>query len=186
MKLLWEFKSIEWDENSDCIEHTIAGKSFCALMELCFEQADYFSMGAAPWKNAKDSRLEQALQSFLIQEIRTETWFCYSGTEPPLLEKVYLATQDAKQALLQYINHLFLWSDDHSPVPTLEDLCFYQGDTLFFGTVTHERICYAHILTEQFGAQLKRLGQWDEGVENKLAELSLNKFRFSPYREITR
>lgn len=58
----------------------------------------------------------------------------------------------------------------------LMDLCFFKGDELFLGTVTHERMCYAHILSKQFGEELRRLGDWEDGSDNNFARLDLSGF----------
>lgn len=58
----------------------------------------------------------------------------------------------------------------------LMDLCFFKGDELFLGTVTHERMCYAHILSKQFGEELRCLGDWEDGSDNDFARLDLSGF----------
>lgn len=47
---------------------------------------------------------------------------------------------------------------------------------MFLGTVTHERMCYAHILSKQFGEELRRLGDWEDGSDNDFARLDLSGF----------
>ena len=60
---------------------------------------------------------------------------------------------------------------------SLEDLCFFRDQELFFGTLSHEFMCYAHVLSPEFGAQLKTLGTWEEEEpQNSLASLNLDDF----------
>lgn len=175
MNPVWRFKSVEWNENGTNVELTISGKQFAKLMDLCFEQADTFSFCAARWANAKDRRLENALKGFKTGEIHTNHWFCYGITHPDLKVDLYRAADEAKEIILQYIEDLFL-SGDENNLYTLEDLCFFKGDELFLGTVTHERMCYAHILSKQFGEELRRLGDWEDGSDNNFARLDLSCF----------
>ena len=42
----------------------------------------------------------------------------------------------------------------------MEDPCFFRGNEMFFETITHERECYVHIFSEEFGAKLRELGDW--------------------------
>lgn len=176
---VWYFQSEEWDADDRCIEHTIEGKDFQKLMDLCFDMADVFSFGLAGWTYAKDKRLENTLQKFQVDTIQTNRWFCYMGTSPGLSINLYRAAEEAKNAILQYINHLFLW-DNEKNFCSLEDLCFFRENELFLGTVTHERICYAHILSEEFGNCLKGLGTWkdcsDHRLDHCLAYLNLKSY----------
>lgn len=43
---------------------------------------------------------------------------------------------------------------------TMEDPCFFRGNEMFFETVTHEFLCFVHVLTDEFGAKLRELGEW--------------------------
>ena len=40
----------------------------------------------------------------------------------------------------------------------MEDPCFFRGDEMFFETVTHERDCFVHVFSDEFGAKLRELG----------------------------
>lgn len=41
----------------------------------------------------------------------------------------------------------------------MEDPCFFHGDEMFFETVTHERECFVHVFSSEFGAKLQELGE---------------------------
>lgn len=43
---------------------------------------------------------------------------------------------------------------------TMEDPCFFHGDEMFFETITHEHLCFVHVLSDEFGAKLRELGEW--------------------------
>lgn len=78
-----EFESFVWDEDGCAAERTIAGESFQRLIELCFAQADAFSMNSAPWTHATDRRLARALEPYRVRSFETDSWFCYASTYPP-------------------------------------------------------------------------------------------------------
>ena len=83
----------------------------------------------------------------------------------------------AKETLLRYADNLFLETGDDQNGCSLEDLCFFRDQELFFGTLSHEFMCYAHVLSPEFGAQLKTLGAWEEEEpQNSLASLNLDDF----------
>jgi hypothetical protein len=173
---IWRFKSVDWDENNNYIEYNITGQRFKQLMDLCFGCADCFSMREAPWTYARDKRLALALREFRIREIRADRWFCNRMTEPSMKINLYQATEGAKETVLCFVDNLFLDSGDPKFFSSLEDLCFFKGNDLFFGTVSHEKMCYAHILTADFARQLNCLGEWENGADNALAHLSLSDF----------
>ena len=58
----------------------------------------------------------------------------------------------------------------------MEDPCFFRGDEMFFETVTHERDCFAHVFSDEFGVKLRELGEWvDVSDRSRLPLFSLKK-----------
>ncbi|SHM88004.1 hypothetical protein SAMN02746066_03720 [Anaerosporobacter mobilis DSM 15930] len=43
-----------------------------------------------------------------------------------------------------------------------EDLCFFTGNKLLLGTVSHEDICYVYPPTKEIASQFIKLGNWEE------------------------
>lgn len=179
--LLWQFKDVVWDENDNLLEYTIAGEKFQKLMDLCFAKADTFSMNTGC---VGDKRLEEALQKFRIQTAEKASWFCYAGAYPRLKINLYQATNEARDLILQYIDNLFIEGKEGRNLYSLEDICFYQGDALFFGTVSHEHMCYAQIDSAGFGEELEKLGEWHKNAENDLAYVSLKNLQSDHYKQI--
>ena len=171
---IWRYKSVVWDESGNPVEYNITGQSYKQLIDLCFEHADCFSMAKAPWVYAKDKRLALALRDHRIREVQTNRWF---GYKTPLIKiNLYRVCKEAKESVLRFTDNLFLDSGDPKYFCSLEDLCFFKKDNLFFGTVSHERICSAHILTADFGNMLKCLGDWENESVNSFNHLSLSDF----------
>lgn len=55
----------------------------------------------------------------------------------------------------------------------MEDPCFFQGDEMFFWTLTHEAQCCAWVVDQPFGEKLRELGRWrEEGKTKSLGLLS--------------
>ena len=105
MSSVLHFKNSSYfDDNT---ERTIAGAQFRTLMELCFAQADTFSLLRCGWPGARDGALEQALRPWLVGEYASYGilhWFDRQSREKCYL---YRATQETKEILLQHIHHLF-------------------------------------------------------------------------------
>ena len=168
MRKIWYFQNdpdlpdeINLDDNSLPNPGTIVEEDFRRLMDLCFSQADVFSLTKIHGPYRTDVRLERALQKFQIKHLSVDHWF----------------SRNAKETLLRYADNLFLKTGDDQNGCSLEDLCFFRDQELFFGTLSHEFMCYAHVLSPEFGAQLKTLGAWEEEEpQNSLASLNLDDF----------
>ena len=99
------FQSVVWDDED--YQETMEGEEFRALMELCFERADKFSLLRRDWPGAKDGPLERALRPYRLGE-----YFSYgrlSSFDHEAREKCYLypANEETKAILLAHITHLF-------------------------------------------------------------------------------
>ena len=121
--------------------------------------------------------MPRALQKFQIKHLSVDHWFCYAPSGYLHEVTLYHASRKAKETLLRYADNLFLKTGDDQNGCSLEDLCFFRDQELFFGTLSHEFMCYAHVLSPEFGAQLKTLGAWEEEEpQNSLASLNLDDF----------
>ena len=95
----------------------------------------------------------------------------------PLEVSLYRATEESKAVLLKYFRELFLshpagngaWEYG---VQTLEDLCFFRGDELLLGTVTHEGICHVYPPDEAFETALRCNRYWMSEEDGDRFDLS--------------
>lgn len=180
MEKRWRLK--QWDEKLLDHAQTIMGKNFELLMTLCFNYADCFSLSRKDGLLAKDSELEQALESYKIKEIATDRWFCHLPPErvsfevSPMEICLYPASDETRQILLQYVDSLFFEKDASAYSHTLADLCLFRENELFFGTVSHEKLCSVKELSGRFSEQLFKLGDWEKSEEDPLERLSLTEF----------
>ena len=99
------FQSIIW--NDEDYQETIEGEQFRALMDLCFDRADRFSLLRTNWPGARDGPLEQALQPYRLGEYDSYAVLC--GYDREVREKcyVYPANEETKAIFLAHITHLF-------------------------------------------------------------------------------
>ena len=107
MRNLLTFKNSSYYSKRRKQEPTIAGEAFQALMDLCFDRADCFSLHRCGWEKAWDGTLEQALRPFCLGEYLSYARIQrYDGE---FREKcyVYRASRKAKAIFLQHWTHLF-------------------------------------------------------------------------------
>ncbi len=165
-----------WDEKDELgFPKTICGNDFLAFLELCFQEAAYFSFKKAIWTDATNTTVQKELEPYLIREIDTLNWFGYDLSLAPIEYQkkmkifLYKADRPANEVLGKYFCDIFLsyynngiLSDSNQ---TLEDLCFFTKEKIFVGTVSHENILEVFPTNREFEEKLKMFGQW--GYINK-------------------
>lgn len=113
-----------------------------------------------------DMGMEDSLAPYIQRRFHSQNWFCYEvRPDQPLEITVYRAEDGARDVLSHYVQELFLqrrvngkWEDSDK---TLEDLCFFDRESrLFFGTVTHETLCYIYPPDRAFEEMLSQNQYW--------------------------
>lgn len=161
-----------WDENYELIiPKTICGNKFLSFLELCFQEATYFSFQKAKWTNSTNTSAQKELEPYLLREIDTLKWFGYDYSLAPIeyrkKMKVYLykADRQAKDILGKYFSDIFLRYYNNGILSdynqTLEDLCFFTKEKIFVGTVSHENILEVFPTSNEFEKNLKMFGEWN-------------------------
>lgn len=161
---------ITWNEKNNNEPNTICGKNYEEFLTLCFNAATTFTFTFTQWGDTCTD-LQDELQPFFIREFYTKTWFGYDYTFAPkgderdmqILE--YKATAEAKAILQKYMYDIFMQTYHngalHSNVQTLEDLCFFQGNKLLAGTVTHEYMLAVIPRSAEMHAYVENNNQWE-------------------------
>lgn len=156
-------------------DKTIQGAALEVLWDACFDHADVFSLCTAIWTQATDDALEKALALYRLRSFRTARWFCHFSTEPFLEVSVYAANEETRRIVKQHVHDLYFNLSRNRGLHTREDICFFKENRLFFGTVSHEGICMAEPLTQEFFALLQNFGMWSNN-EDGFARIDLADF----------
>lgn len=152
------------------LKNNIEGEKYRQLINICFDLSTYFSF-TKPTFYTKDKIYKKFLydlNTYYNQTFFTSHWFCYYVPESTPLE-VYLfnADNDIKHVLMKYFDNLFqqersldgTWGNVKN-LP--QDLCFFMGNKLLLGTVSHENICYVYPPTKEIANQFLQLGNWTD------------------------
>lgn len=155
------------------LKSNIVGKDFARQISACFNFADTFSLTKNGWlkscEHEKSTQLLRLLNPYHIETLHTNHWFCYyvpKGSE----KEVYLfrTTPEARDIILSTYNRIFhdgvLWKEP-------EDLCFFKGGKLIFGSVSHENICFVY--DDVLGKQLQSYGVWEQIPDEKEEQILL-------------
>lgn len=166
------YKLKVWDEEDELgLPKTIGGNEFLNFLELCFQEATYFSLNKAVWENSTNANVEKELKPFLVKTLDTLKWFGYDFSLAPEEDRrkmrvnIYGAEKVVKDILYKYFSDIFLRTFNNGVLSnssqTLEDLCFLTTEEIFVGTVSHEYILEVFPPNEKFEQTLKQFGQWN-------------------------
>ena len=156
-------------------DRTINGAMLARLWDACFDHADAFTLCTAIWTQATNDALRTALERYEIRSFHTARWFCHFSTEPFLQVHVYPANEETRRIIKQQVTDLYFDLSRNKNLHTLEDLCFFKENQLFFGTVSHESICMAQPPAQEFAELLENFGMWQNKTD-RLAQLDLSEF----------
>ncbi len=144
---------------------------FKQLLQVCFDEADSFSLSKVSTPTYSCS-IEDMLASYLKQTIQTEKWFAYNGAAP-LIEMIYTAEPETQDIIANCYRDIFLQKKGKVPKKkyeqigqtflypsVLEDICFFKDKQMIFGTLSHEYICVARSISQDFEEKLLSLAPW--------------------------
>ncbi len=152
------------------LKKNLEKKSFNQVLNLCFELSTHFSFTnhKAGISDNDYAEFLQELQQFYVRTISTHHWFCFY-VEPTESFTILLfnAEDGAKSIIKKYFDNLFLHEriadGTLGNVKNLpEDMCFFVGDQLLLGTVSHEHMCYVYPPSEHVYSEFKKIGKWNE------------------------
>lgn len=132
------------------------GAQFRRILRLCFRYADSFTLTELRMPNTVPplkSDLQKELRPFLRTDLEVRSWFITPKMNPPRHIFLYRADPDALPVLERY-THSLSGLGYRMPEENLEDLCFFSGDTLFFGTLSPDGFCGVYPPTDGFEKEL--------------------------------
>lgn len=174
---------ITWNEDISLeTPQTIRGEKFHYFLELCFSQADYFSLKTAEWATSNEGNARSELQPFLLKQFVTPKWFGYDLTLAPpnarntIEIQIYRATTESKNILLKYFSDVFLNEENNGElvesVQNIEDICFFTTEYIVATSVSHAELLLVNPDAKKIVEQLDHFGKWRYN-ENDRLDLSL-------------
>lgn len=151
----------------------LSGNSFSSIIELCFSKATAFSLRQSNTLPTYPCFIEERLSPYVLATYKVRQWFAWTGGE--YNEILYKVTPQTMEIILLYFNDIFLHNRKKIPKKnkeqigktflypsSLEDLCFFRKNIMFFGTLSHEYICATKPLDEIFEKSLYILASWEK------------------------
>ena len=142
--------------------HNLEGDELVRLFNLCFEYADYFAVADNQtfFEKQKYIDFDFDLKDYHIMSYTTTNWFCYFNKE--FFIDVYRACEKSKEILLKYWSNLFV-KDNIYDIPGFpEDICFFKGNNIFLGTLSHENMCSFFTADKEMEDKFKSICDWRE------------------------
>ena len=167
-------------------DSNIRKEAFENVIDLCFNFADHFTLSDAYYGSGYMSihELTPYLEPFVVHSFRTAHAFLnptYKIDEDEKLVPaantsitVYKADRRAKQIILDVSDNIYLETEEFDWFnPELnkvvkrttfhgEDLCFFAGDNLLLGTLSHEYECILYPFSTDILAQFQKYATWVE------------------------
>jgi hypothetical protein len=164
---------------SDNIELNV----FTEMLTIAFDNADYFSLtkNSCCRKSSDKCPVALELDPYLIQQFKTTHWHSYYVTkENPLLINIYKTNASTKQILSHSFDNLFLLNKEGFLDGYFEDICFFKGEELFIGSVSHESICNLYLKdNSSFYDDILSLAKWALCTENEISHLQREKIQLN-------
>ena len=158
-------------------DRQFTGQEFLRTMRLCFRYADAFTLTELRLRGTPlKTDLQKELRPFLLRDFEARSWLITPKMNPPCRIFLYRADPDALSVLERYAHHL-VGRGYRIPEENLEDICFFSGETLFFGTLTWERFCGIYPPTEGFEKELLSIRDDWHRAEKAIKPLSLRHYR---------
>lgn len=153
------------------------GQEFLRTLRLCFRYADCFTLTELCLRDTPlKTDLQKELRPFLIRDFEARSWFITPKMDPPCHIFLYKADTDALPVLEQYTHSLFRL-DYRIPEENLEDICFFSGETLFFGTLSRDGCCGVYPPTDGFEMELLSIRDDWRRAEKAVKPLSLRHYK---------
>ncbi len=150
-------------------------EGFTQFLKVCFAHADRFSLAKFPPTDYDivPNGAEVLLKPYEIQTLTPDRWYGYPRYGRRMVQTIYQAVPESLDILLQCYQDVFLQKRNRVPkvsvdtvgfrskwVSILEDLCFWQGQTMLLGTVSHEYICSTNRIDDTFADALCQVADW--------------------------
>jgi len=153
----------------------IQKENFQAFLRICFSHSTCFTLSKVipPGYELIPNAPEAQLAPYLIKTISPESWYGYGQISENMVQCVYPANGESMQILCGSYEDIFLvrrkrlkkvpvdtvgWRPKR--VSTLENLCFFSGEKMIVGTLSHEYICSTNFINEEFAGELMKVGNW--------------------------
>lgn len=136
-------------------DDNIIGENFKHFLLYYLQSSTYFSVTVV-----EENRILPELNDYLQQSFETTLWYRYKIYGAPLAIMLYRSSPALLEELMKYFDCLF-------PAHTkgIEDICFFKDTKLMFGSVTHERIAEAVLLSETTNIKaIEKLAVWEKRI----------------------
>lgn len=153
-------------------EKNIHDSAYYAMMDVCFANAQYFSLTKGPvfLDNDIATGLSEELAGFLVRRFTTNHWHCYHMLDlaRPLTVSLYEANAITHKALCASCQNLFMeiagysGENDRRTYYAAEDICFFKNKELLLGTVSHAEMATFYPQTEELLATFRQFAPWEE------------------------
>lgn len=143
-------------------EVDITGESFENFIKLSIKINDFLSVSvhhSTEYPDNENMDRKVVLEDLAYMSFETFSWFCYQVYERPLKILLFKTSDNMAGFVLEHFESLF-----PEKIMQVEDICFFKGSQLTFGSVTHENIAQLIDPDEEIMDIYEKYGRWDRVI----------------------
>ena len=135
----------------------ICGEKYRAFILYCLKHATLFSFTIPQHIGRERIACLDELEGYAYKKIETYLWYNYKVLEKPLDVRLFHAHSETVDFFEKNFGSIFPESFNG-----LEDFCFFDGDKIIFGSVTHENQAAIFPSDEIQPKDFMRFAEWEE------------------------
>lgn len=139
------------------LDDNIEGVKFRNFIAYCLEHSTLFSLTFHNMINGRNQQSIQGLNKFLCKSFKTDIWYCYKVLDKPIDVALYHSNPNLLGYIMKHFDRLF-----PSRLQGIEDICFFNDESLLLGSVSHEEIAQLFLPTESELSNYTQFARWEK------------------------
>lgn len=135
--------------------HDISGEKYKEFILYCLKHSTLFSF-TIPQHICRE-KIACPLSRYVYKTIETDSWYRYRVLEKSLVVMLFHSHPESIDFFEKNFDSIFSESSNG-----LEDICFFNGDKIIFGSVTHEGIAEIFPSDEIQPKDFMKFAEWEE------------------------
>lgn len=149
--------------------HNICGEKYREFILYCLKHSTFFSFTISQCISRDKVGCLSELNGYVYKTIETYLWYRYKVLEKPLDVMLFHSHSEIVDFFEKNFDSIFPEFSNG-----LEDICFFDGDRIIFGSVTHENLAEIFPSDEIQPKDFMRFAKWEE------RELTKRDYAFIP------
>lgn len=139
------------------LDDNIEGEKFRNFIACCLEHSTLFSLTFHNMNKERNQQSIQDLNEFYYKSFKTNLWYCYKALDKPIDVALYHSNSNLLDSIMTCFDRLF-----PTQLQGMEDICFFNDDSLLLGSVSHEGIAQLFLSSESELSVFTKFARWEK------------------------